>query len=71
LVVWGLKDPVFHRGYLAAWRRRFPGAEVHALEDAGHWVVEETGHRILPLVRDFLNRTSDHRSAVLPTAAVR
>ncbi|HEV8355518.1 MAG TPA: alpha/beta fold hydrolase [Gemmatimonadales bacterium] len=57
LVIWGLRDPVFHREYLAAWRRAFPGAEVHAFEDASHWVVEEATERILPLSRAFLART--------------
>jgi cytochrome P450/pimeloyl-ACP methyl ester carboxylesterase len=69
LVIWGLKDPVFHRGYLAVWRRRFPGAEVHQLEDAGHWVVEEAGDRILPLVSEFLRRTTGHEWAAGPAAA--
>ena len=58
LVIWGLKDPVFDRAYLEAWQRRFPEAEVHALEDASHWVVEEAGDRVLPLMRSFLARTS-------------
>lgn len=56
LVIWGLKDPIFDRDYLAAWRRRFPGAEVHALEEAAHWVVEEAHEHILPLMRAFLSR---------------
>jgi cis-3-alkyl-4-acyloxetan-2-one decarboxylase len=59
LVVWGLRDPVFHRGYLEAWRRRFPTAEVHALEDVGHWVVDEAHERVLALVREFLARTDE------------
>lgn len=57
LVVWGLKDPIFHRDYLAAWRRQFPGADVHTLADASHWVVEEAHERILSLVQEFLTRT--------------
>ena len=61
LVIWGLKDPVFHRGYLDALHRRFPRAEVHRLADAGHWVVEEAGESILPLIRDFLARTAGER----------
>lgn len=65
LLIWGLKDPVFHRGYLEAWRRRFPGAEVHALEDAGHWVVEEARDQVLPLMRRFLARTADESTHVL------
>ena len=65
LVIWGLKDPVFHRGYLEAWRRRFPGAEVHVLKDAGHWVVEEANDRVLPLMRTFLARTEAEATHVL------
>jgi len=68
LVIWGLKDPVFHRGYLQAWQRRFPGAEVHAIEDAAHWVVEEAGDRILPLVENFLARTCG-RASPAPVSA--
>jgi cytochrome P450/pimeloyl-ACP methyl ester carboxylesterase len=66
LVIWGLRDPVFHRGYLAAWCRRFPGAEIHVLEDASHWVVEEATDRILPLVREFLARTANGAGQVAP-----
>jgi pimeloyl-ACP methyl ester carboxylesterase len=58
LVVWGLKDPVFHPGYLTGWRERFPEAEYHAFADAGHWLLEETPERIVPIVRRFLARTS-------------
>lgn len=58
MVVWGLKDRVFHPGYLAGWRERFPDAEYHVFDDAGHWLLEEIPERILPLVRDFLARTS-------------
>jgi haloalkane dehalogenase len=57
LVIWGARDPVFHRGYLDAWQRLFPHAEVHSLEQAGHWVVEEASTQVLSLVRAFLTRT--------------
>jgi len=56
LVCWGLKDFVFDARFLAEWRARFPGAEVHAWEDAGHYVLEDAHERIVPLVRDFLAR---------------
>ncbi len=58
LVIWGLKDPVFDRSYLLEWRRRFPGAEVHELENASHWVADEAQEQVLPLVRTFLARTN-------------
>jgi cis-3-alkyl-4-acyloxetan-2-one decarboxylase len=56
LVVWGLRDWIFHPGYLAGWRERLPQGEFHVLEDCSHWVVEEASERILPLMRDFLGR---------------
>ena len=31
----------------------FPHADVHRLQDAGHWVVEEAHERIVPLVEWF------------------
>jgi cis-3-alkyl-4-acyloxetan-2-one decarboxylase len=57
LVIWGLRDRVFHPGFLAGWRERVPGAEVHAFEDASHWVVDEAPERIAALMLDFLART--------------
>jgi len=69
LVCWGERDWVFDHHFLAEWRRRFPDAEVHAFPDAGHYVVEDAADRIIPLVRDFLQRTSpatgDPQSAIL------
>lgn len=58
LIIWGGRDFVFTVDtFLAGWRQRFPGAEVHVLEDAGHYVVEDAHERIVPLVQDFLVRT--------------
>ncbi len=54
LICWGEKDFVFDRHFLDEWRRRFPEAEVHAFADAGHFVLEDAGEEIIPLVRDFL-----------------
>lgn len=54
LIAWGLRDFVFDRHFLAEWERRFPGAEVHRFEGAGHYVLEDEHERIIPLVRAFL-----------------
>ena len=54
LLCWGMQDFVFERPFLEEWTRRFPGAEVHRFEDAGHWLLEDAGDRIVPLVRRFL-----------------
>lgn len=56
LIAWGLRDFVLDRHFLDEWRRRLPHAEVHEFEDAGHYVLEHAGARIVPLVLDFLAR---------------
>lgn len=58
LICWGLRDFVFDGDYLAEWRRRFPEAEAHAFEDAGHYVLEDKGSEIAELVRSFLREHS-------------
>lgn len=56
LVCWGTRDPVFDLDYLAEWEQRLPHAEVHRI-DAGHNVLEDAPHVVVPLVEDFLART--------------
>jgi haloalkane dehalogenase len=56
LVLWGRRDFVFDDAFLAEWTRRLPHAEVHAFDDAGHYVLEDAHDRMLPLIRDFLVR---------------
>jgi haloalkane dehalogenase len=58
LIIWGLQDRIFHRGFLAGWRQRVAAAEVHELADASHWVVDDATERIVALMRDFLGRTA-------------
>ena len=54
LICWGEKDFVFDRHFLAEWQRYFPEAEVHRFPDAGHYVLEDAGDKIIPLVQTFL-----------------
>ena len=56
LICWGEKDFVFDQHFLAEWQRRFPAAEVHRFPDAGHYVLEDAGEEIAPLVQGFLAR---------------
>lgn len=56
LICWGERDFVFDDAILAEWRRRFPEATVHTFPDAGHYVLEDAGDEICPLVRAFLKR---------------
>ncbi len=56
MFVWGMRDFVFTPAFLERWLEMFPDAEVHRLDDAAHFVVEDAHERILPLVLDFLTR---------------
>jgi pimeloyl-ACP methyl ester carboxylesterase len=54
LICWGMRDFVFDHHFLAEWEKAFPEAEVHRFADAGHYVLEDAGSEILPLIRRFL-----------------
>ena len=56
MICWGARDFVFDLDSLNEWRRRFPEAEVHTFAGAGHYLLEDAGEQIIPLVRDFLKR---------------
>ncbi len=58
LICWGLKDFVFGHQFLDEWVRRFPSAEVHRFEDCGHYILEDAGEEIVPLVRTFVDGRS-------------
>jgi haloalkane dehalogenase len=57
-LIWGMQDWCFNEVCLERFQRIFPQAEVHRLEDAGHYVVLDAYERIIPLVSDFLTRSS-------------
>ncbi len=57
LIVWGEKDWCFTPRFREEWMRRFPAAEVHRLERAGHWLLEDEPEAVPALVRAFLERT--------------
>ena len=63
LLCWGMQDFVFDAAFLDEWVRRFPEAQVHRFADAGHYVLEDAGEEILPLVRSFLARHPGERPA--------
>jgi haloalkane dehalogenase len=53
---WGLRDFVFDRHFLDGFRAALPNAEVHAFEDANHYVLEDRHEVLVPAIRDFLDR---------------
>ena len=52
---WGLKDFVFDKHFLAGFRAALPNAEVHAYDDAGHYVLEDKHEVLVPAIRRFLD----------------
>ena len=54
LICWGKRDFCFTEAFLNGWIERFPEAKVHRFADAGHYVVEDAGEEMLPLIRDLL-----------------
>ena len=56
-IVWGERDFVFTRRIREEWQRRFPDAEVHRLEGAGHWLLEDAPLEVERVLRAFLERT--------------
>ena len=53
---WGLRDFVFDHHCLAAFRKAWPQADVHAFEDANHYVLEDKHDVLVPAIRAFLER---------------
>ncbi len=56
LILWGDRDFVFDHHFLREWQKFLPGAEVHHFPNAGHYVLEDAGGEILPLIDDFFAR---------------
>jgi len=55
-LIWGMRDWCFTPAFLDRFLAFFPRAEVHRLEDASHYVIEDAHERIVPLVDAFLRR---------------
>ncbi len=50
---WGAKDFVFNDEVLDKWKEIFPDPRVAYFEDAGHYVLEDAGDRLIPMIREF------------------
>lgn len=62
LIVWGPRDGYMPEISARAYLRDLPDAELHLFPDGGHWLLETHLDKVVPLMRDFLNR--HHASAV-------
>ena len=56
LILWGRHDFVFDIDYFDEWCRRFPMAESHLFDDAGHYLMEDVPERIVERVKAFMAR---------------
>jgi haloalkane dehalogenase len=56
LLLWGMQDRAFGPPQLKRWRGVFTDAEIHELDDSGHFVQEEKGAEVAPIITDFLGR---------------
>jgi haloalkane dehalogenase len=52
---WGLRDFVFDRHCLEAFTAALPRADVHAFDDANHYVLEDKHAVLVPAIRQFLD----------------
>jgi pimeloyl-ACP methyl ester carboxylesterase len=57
LMVWGRHDPFFELAEVLSWMQSLPRMEAHIL-DAGHKLLETHAAAAVPLMRDFIKRTS-------------
>ena len=53
LICWGGRDFCFNDSFYQEWQQRFPQAECHYFPEAGHYVLEDAGADIEPLIADF------------------
>ncbi|MBN2022383.1 MAG: alpha/beta fold hydrolase [Pirellulales bacterium] len=53
-LIWGMKDWCFTPEFLDRFLDFFPSAEVHRLDDAGHYVVEEAPEEVIAAIKRFL-----------------
>jgi haloalkane dehalogenase len=59
MLIWGMRDWCFRPSCLDRFRQHWPHAEVHPLDDAGHYVIEDAHERIVPLLERFLAGKED------------
>lgn len=52
-IFWGGKDFCFNDAFYEEWLQRFPEAQHRYFADAGHYLLEDKGEEILPLLKQF------------------
>jgi cis-3-alkyl-4-acyloxetan-2-one decarboxylase len=52
-ILWGGKDFCFNDSFYEEWRQRFPEAQHRYFAEAGHYLLEDKGEEIIPLLQQF------------------
>lgn len=58
LIVWGPEDGYMPAESARAYLKDLPKAELHLLEDGGHWLLESHLDEVVGLIRPFLSRVT-------------
>jgi haloalkane dehalogenase len=54
-IIWGMRDFVFDKYFLAEWTKRFPQADLHKFENAGHYILEDETEIVIKIIKKFVN----------------
>lgn len=57
LLLWGMKDRVIRPHYLTRWQTALPDAQTITFAETGHYVQEEQGVALVPIIADFIAST--------------
>lgn len=57
-IVWGLRDPCFHREMLSKVAAHFPKAELVEIDEASHLVLDDAPKIAIPAIEEFLSRSN-------------
>ena len=56
-LIWGAKDWCFPPDvFMAEFQQRYPNAFARIIEDAGHYLLEDSPEETLAAIRDFLEK---------------
>ena len=56
LLIWGMKDVAFREEELKVWETQFSDHKTVRLEGVGHYVPEEAGSELVPMIKEFLKK---------------
>lgn len=55
LIAWGGLDFCFDDTFFNGWTKRFPEAQTIYCADAGHYLLEDAGEKLIPAIANFLS----------------